>query len=194
MLTDFVDDALIFDGVAVSGDFTDTQWANLVDYIKSDVVESSPLIVSLKNGTSGSPMQLHDRLDLADMALWPSSEAFSRPYNPADTPNWVFEGTITAAGLLPSFRVTTEKLSAPLGANTFIEIYQGGSLIINQQLGGVNETVNLGNLGSTSGSIVYTYRVYGIPTAIGNGRLKLNFNADTIQRISVEDNLIIAGA
>lgn len=189
LITDFIDGVTAYDGIAFSGDFSDSEWADVVTDIKA--LTSAPLVVSLKNGTTGQPNLLHQALSVIDTGLWPSDEPFSNPYNPSSTPNWVFEGTISTNGTLPAFRVTPQVLSAPLGTNSFIEIYQGATLIVNEQLGELHESVLLGNLGSSTESIEYTFRVVGVPTATGNGRLRLAFNANTIQEITVEDNIMI---
>lgn len=174
------------DGVAIKGDFSDADWTALLSHLKSLYPKSFVVSSTSDLGADG----MNEALSFADLALWPSSEELPSLSSSSDS-SWEFTGTIIANDTLPSFRVTTERASDILGVDTFIEIYNGSTLIVNKRLGLVNETVPLGNLGSSSAPIVYTYKIKGLASATGNGRLKLLFSANTIESVVVEDNVIV---
>lgn len=189
-ILDFLDETST-DGLAIRGDFTDSDWAVLIDYIH-DEISNNRLVLSVKDPSTSNPSAMASKLGMADVVLWPSDEELDIPESSSNA-GWNFDGVIVTSASMTSFRVTTEKLSAILGNSNTISIYDDGVLISSHQLGGINETVAIGNLGSSSQQKTYTYRVSGIPTSNGNGRLKLAFKSNTTETVHIEDNIIVLG-
>ena len=104
--------------------------------------------------------------------------------------NWQFSGNINTIGVISDIVMTVDVLSS-LGANIFMEIYDGSSLIRNIQLINHGQTISIGTLGEEGEEKTYTYVINGTPLSRGNGRLKLSFAATSATRPFVEDTLLL---
>lgn len=196
----FIANANGFDGVAVSGSFSDSDWSNVASYIKDDILDDAdddtepiPLVISMRSATAGSPTALNSALEVGDMVFWPSTTPFITPISDSFG-GWEFEGEFTTRTAVANLYVNPEIMSSPLGSATFIKVYNGASLVANKQLTAENVPVLLGNFGTVGTTNEYTFTVTGETGSIGTGILRLNFYADSINSDNhIQDQLIVLG-
>lgn len=191
LLQDFYDDAAAFDGIAISGEFSDSDWGDLIDYIKyniTDADEPEPLIVSLRSPTAGAPSILDGALDGSDIALWPSGTVFEAP---SVDDSWTFDGTLTLRRRVENVYLTPDLIAPLLGESANFELYQGASLIQNFTIYEYDENILLGNLGVDGAITEYTFVVSGTPVAAGTGRMTLRFHASSVGSETVSDTIVV---
>lgn len=106
-----------------------------------------------------------------------------------DDTNWQFSGNIITNGVIEDIMMRVDVLSN-LGANIFMEIYDGSSLIRNIEIRNHGQDISIGTLGELGEEKTYTYVINGTPLNRGTGRIKLTFTADTATSPFVEDVLL----
>lgn len=190
LLTGFIANAAAYDGVAISGGFSDSDWGDLIDYLKDTEGIDDELLVSLRSATTGAPTALNAALDEVDIALWPSSVVYEQPFDP-DFNSWGFEGTLNLKSRVSDVYVSPESLSAPLGESFNLEIYNGASLIFNRVIYEYEDDILIGDLGVDGSETEYSFIASGTPVRTGTGEIELRFHASSVGSEIVKDQIVI---
>lgn len=193
LLTDFIANAAAYDGIAISGSFSDSDWADLIDYLKDTEGIDDEFLVSLRAATTGAPTELNESLDETDIALWPSGTVFEKPYDD-DFGSWTMSGELNLRTRVEDIYISPESMSAPLGDSFLFQIYSGASLIFSRTIYAYEDEVLIGDLGSVGSVTEFTFTASGVPARAGTGELKLKFSADSVGSEVVRDQIVIIEA
>lgn len=107
-----------------------------------------------------------------------------------DETTWQFSGTINTINVVESIQMRVDILTN-LGANIFMEIYDGSDLIRNLDIDNQGQLISIGTLGVDGENKEYSYVINGTPLSRGSGKIKLSFTASNAVSPVVEDTILL---
>lgn len=115
---------------------------------------------------------------------------FNKASSSLSDTSWELDGTLTLNQRYANIPLTVTSLTAPLGSSVFLQVYESGSLIINQALTTTGAVNYLAALGHNNTSTVYTIKLKGTLAVAGNGLLKVNIKLNN-QDYILTDTLLV---
>lgn len=185
------------DGMCVSGQYTDQQWASIVSYMKN-LYNRNMLIFPKEYSGIGSFLPKTDSsLEPNDRAFWPADAYFK--INTASIPTqitdgWEFNGAINLQTEITGFKFLVNNISSPLlGSVPTIEIKDSDddTIIYSGSLPKSGNYFKIDSIGVVGENKFYDFTITGLAGSAGNGILSCVISGDNLDAMSTYGTILV---
>lgn len=187
------------DGVAVSGDFTNSEWELLIPYLKS-LIGSRPLVITA-NPPAATPSQasvdayvqvMNDTLDAGDTVFTDYSGVyFESPRLKFTQNDWSFNATMTVPYTMQDAKLKVVDITETILLNGGLVIQNDNAtpFYLADELPSRNGTVLLGDLPQGT----YSISIFGDKGITGTAMLRLGIYSDNFDVLTISDTKFLEG-
>ncbi len=181
------------DGIALSGEFTDSEWEDLIPYLKT-ICSPYPLIITAPD-QEATPSQanadsylqvMDDNLDSGDLVLRGMSGLFfTSPRLSFTEYDWSFSATLSLPHTMEDARLKVVSISDKVLLNGAVSITSDHATpyTLADELPTGSGFLSLGDLEEGT----YSISVYGDKGEVGTGLLRLGIFSDNFETLTVAD-------
>ena len=185
------------DGMCVSGQYTDEEWASVITYMKNFHDRNMLIFPKSFFGIGTFFSKTDSSLESNDRAFWPADAYFK--INTASIPiqitdGWEFNGTISLQTEITGFKFLVNNISSPLlGSvpNIVIKDSDTETVVYSGSLPKSGNYFKIDSIGVVDENKFYDFSITGLAGSSGNGILSCVISGDNLDAMSTYGTILV---